>query len=172
MPVIAVFASTALMALAIVLNLYDGLPVLTWLKWFFATSMVALAIQKLQDVGGFVNGFLGYDLLAQRICPLRLCLSVRRALRGCRHVGPDRPRQPINLARRPGRYLHRIDRWMERLQGRLHRQTLTNLRLRRRRIERASRVHLSYGEPGDAGHGNLDACRTGIEVVRTWQNCV
>jgi len=68
-PVIAIFTSTALMALAIVLNLYEGFPVLTWLKWFFATSMVALAIQKLQDVEGFVNGFLGYDLLAQRYVP-------------------------------------------------------------------------------------------------------
>ena len=69
MPVIAIFASTALMALAIVLNLYDGFPVLTWLKWFFTASMVALAIQKLQDVEGFVNGFLGYDLLARRFVP-------------------------------------------------------------------------------------------------------
>ena len=68
-PVIAIFASTALMALAIVLNLYDGFPVLTWLKWFFACSMVALAIQKLMDVEGFVNGFLGYDLLARRYVP-------------------------------------------------------------------------------------------------------
>jgi glutaredoxin len=68
-PVIAIFACTALMALAIVLNLYNGFPVLTWLKWFFATSMVALAIQKLQDVEGFANGFLGYDLLAQRYVP-------------------------------------------------------------------------------------------------------
>jgi len=68
-PVIAIFASTALMALAIILNLYEGLPVLTLLKWFFATSMVALAIQKLQDVGSFVNGFLGYDLLARRYVP-------------------------------------------------------------------------------------------------------
>ncbi|WP_443217221.1 MauE/DoxX family redox-associated membrane protein [Roseovarius sp. SK2] len=69
MPVIAIFASTALMALAIVLNLYDGIPLLTWLKWFFASSMVVLAVQKLQDVEGFVNGFLGYDLLAQRYVP-------------------------------------------------------------------------------------------------------
>ncbi|MEQ8256621.1 MAG: glutaredoxin [Roseovarius confluentis] len=69
MPVIAIFVSTALMALAIVLNLYDGFPLLTWLKWFFASSMVVLAIQKLQDVEGFVNGFLGYDLLAQRYVP-------------------------------------------------------------------------------------------------------
>ncbi len=65
-PVIAIFAITALMATALVLNLYDGFPLATWLKWFFAFSMVALAIQKLQDVDGFVNGFLGYDLLARR----------------------------------------------------------------------------------------------------------
>ena len=31
--------------------------------------MVALAIQKLMDVEGFVNGFLGYDLLARRYVP-------------------------------------------------------------------------------------------------------
>jgi len=35
----------------------------------FATSMVALAIQKLQDVESFVNSFLGYDLLARRYVP-------------------------------------------------------------------------------------------------------
>lgn len=68
-PVIAIFASTALMALAVILNFYDGFPILTWLKWFFALSMAALAIQKLQDVEGFVNGFLGYDLLARRYVP-------------------------------------------------------------------------------------------------------
>lgn len=68
-PVIALFAATALLALAIVLNFHDGFPVIVWLKWFFAVSMVALAIQKLTDVGGFVNGFLGYDLLARRYVP-------------------------------------------------------------------------------------------------------
>ena len=68
-PIIAIFATTALMALAIAWNFYEGLPLLTTIKWFFAFSMVALAIQKLQDVGGFVNGFLGYDLLARRWVP-------------------------------------------------------------------------------------------------------
>lgn len=68
-PVIAIFAATALLAVAIVLNLYDGFPLLTWAKWFFAASMVVLAIQKLQDVEGFVNGFLGYDVLARRYVP-------------------------------------------------------------------------------------------------------
>ncbi|WP_138934971.1 MauE/DoxX family redox-associated membrane protein [Roseovarius arcticus] len=68
-PIIAIFGSTALMALAVVLNLYAGFPALTFLMWFFAISMVALAIQKLQDVEAFVNGFLGYDLLARRYVP-------------------------------------------------------------------------------------------------------
>lgn len=68
-PVIAIFAAAALMALAIVLNLYDGFPVSSWLKWFFTASMVVLAIQKIQDVEGFLNGFLGYDLLARRYVP-------------------------------------------------------------------------------------------------------
>ncbi|QYX57319.1 glutaredoxin [Roseovarius sp. SCSIO 43702] len=68
-PIKAIFGSTALMALAVILNRYEGFPVLELLKWFFAISMVALAIQKLQDIEGFVNGFLGYDLLARRYVP-------------------------------------------------------------------------------------------------------
>ncbi|MCX7568127.1 glutaredoxin [Sulfitobacter sp. F26169L] len=68
-PVIAIFGCTSLMALAVILNLYQGFPIATWLMWFFAMSMVALAIQKLQDVESFVNGFLGYDLLARRYVP-------------------------------------------------------------------------------------------------------
>lgn len=68
-PIIAIFGSTFLMALALVLNLHGGVPIPALLKWFLAISMVALAIQKLQDIGGFVNGFLGYDLLAQRYVP-------------------------------------------------------------------------------------------------------
>lgn len=56
-------------AAAIVWNFYDSFALLTWLKFFIAFSMVGLAIQKLQDVEGFVNGFLGYDLLARRWVP-------------------------------------------------------------------------------------------------------
>ena len=68
-PVIAIFATTALMALAVQWRFYPGLDLLAWVKWFVAFSMCALAIQKLTDVGGFVNGFLGYDLLARRYVP-------------------------------------------------------------------------------------------------------
>ncbi|WP_417721047.1 MauE/DoxX family redox-associated membrane protein [Salipiger sp.] len=68
-PVAAIFGTTFLMALALVWNLHGALPPAPLLEWFFAFSMVALAIQKLQDIGGFVNGFLGYDLLARRVVP-------------------------------------------------------------------------------------------------------
>ena len=68
-PVIAIFSVTALMALAVQWRFYEGLDILAWIKWFVAFSMCALAIQKLQDVGGFVNGFLGYDLLARHWVP-------------------------------------------------------------------------------------------------------
>lgn len=68
-PVVAIFGAAALMALAVILNRYDGFPVLMFLMWFSTISMVVLAIQKLQDVEGFVNGFLGYDLLARRHVP-------------------------------------------------------------------------------------------------------
>ncbi|MGF1553023.1 MAG: MauE/DoxX family redox-associated membrane protein [Paracoccaceae bacterium] len=76
-PVIAIFSVTALMALAAQWQLApDAGPLAdplasaaSWLKWFVAFSMCALAIQKLTDVGGFVNGFLGYDLLARAWVP-------------------------------------------------------------------------------------------------------
>lgn len=68
-PVIAIFGMAALMALALVWNLYEGFPILTAIKWFIAFSMSILAIQKLRDIDGFTNGFLGYDLLAQRWVP-------------------------------------------------------------------------------------------------------
>ncbi len=68
-PIIAIFGTTALMALAIVWNLYPGFNPVRWAEWFLAISMVALSLQKTQDVAGFSNGFLGYDLLAQRYVP-------------------------------------------------------------------------------------------------------
>jgi glutaredoxin len=69
LPVIAIFGGAALMAMALVANFYSSLSSLAGLKWFFAFSMVMLAVQKLQDVEAFVNGFLSYDLLARRYVP-------------------------------------------------------------------------------------------------------
>ena len=68
-PVVAVFAMTALMALAVSQASY-GTPLTgRALEWFIGLSMCVLALLKLQDVERFSSMFLGYDLLAQRWVP-------------------------------------------------------------------------------------------------------
>lgn len=65
-PVVAVFAMTALIALAASYAVY-GVPLTVRAgEWFIAFSMCVLAILKLQDVETFSSMFLGYDLLARR----------------------------------------------------------------------------------------------------------
>ena len=65
-PVIAVFACTALMALAVSWVALGTVFTVRTLEWFVAISMCVLAILKLRDLESFSNMFLGYDLLAQR----------------------------------------------------------------------------------------------------------
>lgn len=66
-PVIAIFAVSALIALAIFA--LTGGPFWRVLPHFAATAMVLLGLQKLQDVESFSTMFLNYDLLAQRWVP-------------------------------------------------------------------------------------------------------
>ncbi|MFQ1700998.1 MauE/DoxX family redox-associated membrane protein [Loktanella agnita] len=68
-PVIAIYAAAALIALAVLVNFAASHGLFAGLKIMFAMSMVLLAVQKLRDVDGFVNSFLGYDLLARRWVP-------------------------------------------------------------------------------------------------------
>ena len=65
-PVVAVFACTALMALAVSWAALGTVFTVRTLEWFVAISMCVLAILKLRDLESFSNMFLGYDLLAQR----------------------------------------------------------------------------------------------------------
>ncbi|CAO4139651.1 MULTISPECIES: glutaredoxin [Methylorubrum] len=65
-PVVAVFAMTALMALAASYAAYGTPLTMRAGEWFIAFSMCVLAILKLQDVESFSSMFLGYDLLARR----------------------------------------------------------------------------------------------------------
>ena len=65
-PVIALFAMTALMAMA-ASHAVAGSPfTLRAAEWFIAFSMTVLALLKLQNVEGFATMFLNYDLLARR----------------------------------------------------------------------------------------------------------
>ena len=68
-PVIAIFATGFLMALAVMWLAGAPLVSLRTLTTFIAISMVLLGIQKLQDVESFSTMFLNYDLLAQRGVP-------------------------------------------------------------------------------------------------------
>ena len=69
MPVLAVFAGTALLALAVSWLLAGTVMSLHAPELFIAFSMVVLAILKLQNVEKFSTMFLNYDLLAKRWVP-------------------------------------------------------------------------------------------------------
>ena len=66
-PIIAIFAVTALMTLALCWAFAVSVLSIQALMWFVALSMCVLAIKKLEDLEGFTTGFLGYDLLARRV---------------------------------------------------------------------------------------------------------
>ncbi|WP_213981228.1 MauE/DoxX family redox-associated membrane protein [Sphingomonas sp. dw_22] len=68
-PVIALFACTALLAMAVSYATMATPFTVRAAEWFISFSMVLLAMLKLRDVEGFATMFLGYDLLAQRWVP-------------------------------------------------------------------------------------------------------
>lgn len=65
-PVIAVFTTTFLMALAGAWATVGELWHIRTLEWFIAFSMCVLAILKLRDLVAFSNTFITYDLLAMK----------------------------------------------------------------------------------------------------------
>lgn len=65
-PVIAIFATAFLMAMAVSWAVFDTVFTGRMLEWFIAISMTLLGVQKLQDVEQFSTMFLNYDLLAQK----------------------------------------------------------------------------------------------------------
>jgi len=65
-PVVAVFATAAVMALAASQAAFAAPLTLHALQWFAAFAVCLLAMLKLRDVEAFSSMFLGYDLLARR----------------------------------------------------------------------------------------------------------
>jgi glutaredoxin len=65
-PVIAIFATAFLMALAVSWHAFGTILTFRTVEWFIAIAMCILAVQKLQDVESFSTMFLNYDLLARR----------------------------------------------------------------------------------------------------------
>jgi glutaredoxin len=68
-PVIALFAMTALMAIAASHAAYGSPFTVRAAEWFIGFSMCVLALLKLQDIERFSTMFLNYDLLARRFVP-------------------------------------------------------------------------------------------------------
>jgi glutaredoxin len=68
-PVVALFAVTALLALALTYASSGRLLTGWTLPWFISISMSVLALLKLQNVETFSAMFLNYDLLAKRWVP-------------------------------------------------------------------------------------------------------
>lgn len=68
-PVVVLFALTAFTAMAASFASSGSPFTLRAAEWFIAFSMVALAMQKLQNVETFSTMFLNYDLLAKRWVP-------------------------------------------------------------------------------------------------------
>ncbi len=81
-PVAAVFAMTALMALAASQAAFGQPFTVQALAWFIAFSMCVLSLLKLQDVARFSTMFLNYDLLARRWVPYATLYPFAEGLAG------------------------------------------------------------------------------------------
>jgi glutaredoxin len=81
-PVAALFAMTALMALAASQAVYSTPFTLRAVEWFVAFSMAVLALLKLQNVESFATMFLNYDLLAKRWVPYSYVYPFAEGLAG------------------------------------------------------------------------------------------
>jgi glutaredoxin len=68
-PIIAIFGSCFLAALALNWASAEALVFSTVLMNFIGLSMLVLAVQKLQDITSFTNQFVTYDLLSMRYVP-------------------------------------------------------------------------------------------------------
>jgi glutaredoxin len=86
-PVVALFAMTALMALALSQGLHATPFTVAAAEWFIALSMCVLALLKLQDIERFSTMFLNYDLLAKRWVPYATLYPFLEALAGVLMLG-------------------------------------------------------------------------------------
>ena len=81
-PVIVLFATTLLMALAASFAVYGTPFTIRAGEWFIAFSMAILALLKLQNVESFATMFLNYDLLAKRWVPYSYIYPFAEGLAG------------------------------------------------------------------------------------------
>jgi glutaredoxin len=97
-PVIALFAMTALMAMAASWSVSGSAFTLRAAEWFIAFSMSVLALLKLQNVESFATMFLNYDLLAKRWVPYSYVYPFAEGLAGVLMVAGALPWLSIPVA--------------------------------------------------------------------------
>lgn len=97
-PVIALFAMTALMALAASFAAFGTAFTVQAGEWFIAFSMVVLALLKLQDLDKFATMFLNYDLLARRWVPYATIYPFAEGLAGVLMIAHALPWLSIPVA--------------------------------------------------------------------------
>ncbi|MFW8589678.1 MauE/DoxX family redox-associated membrane protein [Glaciecola sp. 2405UD65-10] len=68
-PVAALFSIAALLAAGLSFQSSSSFRATDTIMLFIGLSMIMLGLLKLQNIDGFVNGFLGYDILARRYVP-------------------------------------------------------------------------------------------------------
>ncbi len=66
-PVAAIFGMAAAIAGAAGFSAFGDVFTIRAGEWLVGIAMCLLSLQKLRDIDGFANGFLNYDLLAQRV---------------------------------------------------------------------------------------------------------
>ena len=81
-PVVALFAMTALMAMAANYAVTGSVFTARAAEWFIGFSMVVLALLKLQNIESFSTMFLNYDLLAKRWVPYSYVYPFAEGLAG------------------------------------------------------------------------------------------
>jgi glutaredoxin/uncharacterized membrane protein YphA (DoxX/SURF4 family) len=81
-PVIVIFAVSLGMALTTTWASLGSLNPIRVVELFIAFTMCALGIQKLQDHQSYANGFVQYDLLAQRFVPYAYVYAFIEAIGG------------------------------------------------------------------------------------------
>lgn len=81
-PIIAIFSTTFLMAIAVAYALSQSFPLIRIVELFIAISMCVLGIMKLRDLYSFTNQFLGYDLLAMKWVPYAYIYPFAETLAG------------------------------------------------------------------------------------------
>jgi len=97
-PVIALFAMTALMALAASFAVEGQAFSIRAAEWFVSFSMIVLALLKLQDIDKFATMFLNYDLLARRWVPYASLYAFAEGLAGVLMTAHALPELSIPVA--------------------------------------------------------------------------